>query len=87
MLGHNTLRKHLHSGGHKRPVKKAYVHQASKGSNPLGILFYCQLSSDKTQFRLYFHTAEYRMPYVNDSNIFPKIQTCFMLTEHNKLSF
>jgi hypothetical protein len=27
-------------GGNKGPVKKAYVHRASKGSNPLGILFY-----------------------------------------------
>ena len=40
MLGHSTVRKHLHFGGHKGPVKKAYVHRASKGSNPLGILFY-----------------------------------------------
>jgi hypothetical protein len=40
MLGHNTLRKHLHFRGHKGPVKKAYVHQASKGSSPLDILFH-----------------------------------------------
>jgi hypothetical protein len=40
MLGHNTLRKDLFSRGHKRPVKKAYVYQASKGSNPLDIIFF-----------------------------------------------
>jgi hypothetical protein len=40
MLGHNTLVKPLHFRGHKGPIKKAYVHWASKGSNPLDILFY-----------------------------------------------
>jgi hypothetical protein len=40
MLGHNTVRKHLHFRGHKGSVKKAYVHRAFKGSNPLYILFY-----------------------------------------------
>jgi hypothetical protein len=45
MLGHNTLRKHLHFRGHKGSVKKAYVHRACKGSNPLDILFYSILES------------------------------------------
>jgi hypothetical protein len=40
MLGHNTVRKHMHFRGHKEPVKKAYVHRASKGSNSLHFLFY-----------------------------------------------
>jgi hypothetical protein len=44
MLGHNTVRKHLHFRGHKGPVKNAYVHRASKGLNPLDILFYSILS-------------------------------------------
>jgi hypothetical protein len=39
MLGHSTLRKPLHFRGHKGTIKKAYVHRASKGSNPLDILF------------------------------------------------
>jgi hypothetical protein len=49
MLGHSTLRKHLLFGGHKGLVKKAYVHRASKGSNPLGVLLFIQHQSQAVQ--------------------------------------
>jgi hypothetical protein len=39
-VGPQHSKKHLHLRGYKGPVKKAYVHRASKGSNPLYILFY-----------------------------------------------
>ena len=34
-------------GGHKGSVKKAYVHRASKGSNPLGTLYLCMYGKGK----------------------------------------
>jgi hypothetical protein len=65
MLGHTTLRKHLHFGGHKGPVRKAYVHRASKGSNPLGVLDTIQ-ASKMEQYSLRLYRFPIRISYLRN---------------------